>query len=50
MTNKELAVQLTGDYLRGIYSRDKTQPLNSEDAKKLLTIFYEAVKSLPEND
>lgn len=50
-TNKELAVELLGQYLRGIYSRDESpmKAIDSETLTHLLRVFYEAVDSLPEN-
>ena len=49
-TNKELAVELLGQYLQGIYSRNESpmKAIDSETLAHLLHIFYEAVNSLPE--
>ena len=48
-TNKELAVELLGMYLQGIYSRDRTKPITEDWAKSLLEAFYNAVKSIPDD-
>lgn len=48
-TNKELAVELLGMYLQGIYSRDRTKPITEDWAKSLLEVFYNAVKSIPDD-
>ena len=48
MTDKELAVQLAAEYLNGFYSVERKTALDPETAKKVLKMFYDAVKSLPE--
>lgn len=48
MSNKELAVQLAAAYLKGFYSVERKTPLDPETAQKVLQMFYEAVKSLPD--
>lgn len=48
-TDKELSVELMGDYLRAIYSNGHTVPMNEDDFKRLIKICYDAVKSLPDN-
>lgn len=46
MTDKELAVQLAGEYLKGYYSPGNKPALDPETAKNVLQMCYDAVKSL----
>lgn len=46
-TDKELAVDLMGSYLRAVYTQEKMKPLDAEGFKKILAACYDAVKSLP---
>lgn len=46
-TDKELAVELMGNYLRAVYSQEKMKALDPEGFKKILNAYYDAVKSLP---
>jgi hypothetical protein len=46
-TDKELAVELMGNYLRAVYSQEKMKALDPEGFKKILNACYDAVKSLP---
>lgn len=48
MTDKELAVQLASEYLRGFYSTEGKKALDTETTKKVLQMCYDAVKSLPD--
>ena len=48
-TNKELAVELMGSYLRAIYSQEHMKTLNSEGLKQILQACYDAVKNLPDD-
>ncbi len=45
-TDKELAVELMGNYLRAVYSQEKMKALDPEGFKKILNACYDAVKSL----
>ena len=45
-TDKELAVELMGSYLTGLYSAGNMKPLDPESIKKILQAFYDAVKSV----
>ncbi|MBM6884987.1 MULTISPECIES: hypothetical protein [Oscillospiraceae] len=47
-TDKELAVELAGDYIQAVYSRDDVKLPEHSDLKALLKAFYDAVKSLPD--
>ena len=47
-TDKELAVELMGNYLQAIYSSKGIQPLDADATKEILNAFYDAVKSLPD--
>ena len=46
-TDKELTVELMGNYLRAVYSQEKMKALDPEGFKKILNACYDAVKSLP---
>ena len=46
-TDKELAVELMGDYLRAVYSQEKIKALDPDSLKALLNACYNAGKSLP---
>ena len=46
-TDKELAVELMGDYLRAIYSQERIKTLDASGIKTILQACYDAVKSLP---
>lgn len=48
-TNKELAVELMGDYLRAVYSQDHVKMLDTSGIKQILQGFYDAVKNLPDD-
>ncbi len=48
MSNKEFAVQLATEYLKAFYSTGRNSGLDPETAKKVLQMFYDAVKSLPD--
>lgn len=48
-TNKELAVELAGEYINGFYSAGNAKPITAEALDQLLTFFYDAVKKLPED-
>ena len=45
-TDKELAVELMGSYLTGLYSAGNMKPLDPVSIKKILQAFYDAVKSV----
>lgn len=47
-TDKELAVELMGNYLRAVYSQEKMKSLDADGFKKILNACYDAVKSLPD--
>lgn len=47
MTDKELAVHLASEYLKGYYATGNKPSLNPETAKELLQTLYDAVKLLP---
>ncbi len=49
MSNKELAVQLMGDYLKGYYSHDDAKPIKPEELQISLIRFYEIIKSIPDD-
>lgn len=46
-TDKELAVELMGNYLKAVHSNGNIKPLNAAGIKDLLNICYEAVKEIP---
>ena len=46
-TDKELAVELMGNYLRAIYSQERIKSLTPESLQAILKACYEAVKNLP---
>lgn len=46
MTDKELAVRLASEYLKGFYASGGKTALDPETTKKILQMFYDAVKSL----
>ena len=48
-TNKELAVELMGDYLRAVYSQDHVKTLDTNGIKQILQACYVAVKNLPDD-
>lgn len=48
-TNKELAVELMGSYLRAIYSQEHIKALDPAGIKNLLQTCYDAAKNLPED-
>jgi hypothetical protein len=48
-TNKELAVELMGDYLRAVYSQDHVKTLDTNGIKQILQACYDAVKNLPDD-
>lgn len=47
-TNKELAVELMGNYLRAIYSQERIKTLDAPGIKNILQACYDAVKALPD--
>lgn len=48
-TNKELAVELAGQYMRGIYSVGNMKPLTPEALDQILKVFHDAVKKMPDD-
>ena len=46
-SNKELAVELLGQYMRAIYSGGATTPLTQKDLEQILMVFYNAIKKIP---
>ncbi len=48
-TNKELAVELMGDYLRAVYSQDHVKTLDTNGIKQIFQACYDAVKNLPDD-
>lgn len=47
-TNKELAVELMGNYLRAVYSQERIKTLDASGIKSILQACYDAVKDLPD--
>lgn len=48
-SNKELAVELMGNYLRAVYSQEHMKTLDSNGIKSILQACYDAVKNLPDD-
>jgi len=48
MTDKELAVRLASEYLKGFYAGGGKCALDPDTTKKVLQMFYDAIKSLPD--
>ena len=48
-TNKELAVELLGDYINAVYTQDKVRIQNPEELQYMAQVFYDAVKRLPDD-
>lgn len=48
-SNKELAVELAGQYIRGIYSAGDVKPLTPEALSQILKVFYDTIKKLPDD-
>ena len=46
-TDKELAVELMGNYLRAVYSQEKMKALDPEGFKKILNACYDAITAPP---
>lgn len=46
-TDKELAVNLMGNYLKAVHSNGNIKPLDAVGIKDLLNVCYEAVKAIP---
>lgn len=48
-TNKELAVELAGKYMQGLYSTGNMKALTPEALDQILNAFYSAIKKIPED-
>ena len=48
-TNKELAIELLGNYINAVYSQDNARLYTPEELQDMAEVFYNAVKQLPDD-